>query len=107
MRGGKQKRARASVQEIDQIAAAADVATQYADRLRKRSHLNVHSTVKPKMVDRATAGAPEDTGRVSVVDHHDRAVSLRDFDQGGQRRDVAIHREHAVGNEQLSPWDAG
>jgi hypothetical protein len=38
-----------------------------------------------------------------VVDHHDRAVFLRRLAQSGQRADVAVHREDAVGDQQLFP----
>jgi hypothetical protein len=38
---------------------------------------------------------------VGIVDHHDGAVALSDLDQRGQRSDVAVHREHAVGDQQF------
>jgi hypothetical protein len=38
-----------------------------------------------------------------IVHHHDRAVFLGGLHQAGQRPDVAIHREHAIGDQQLSP----
>ena len=45
---------------------------------------------------------PSTPERVRVVDHHDRAVPLGDLDEVGQRSDVAVHREHAVGDQQLA-----
>jgi hypothetical protein len=37
-----------------------------------------------------------------VIDHGHDAVLLRDLDQRGQRRDVAIHAEHAVGDDETA-----
>ena len=55
------------------------------------------------MIDRASSVAAEHAGSVRVVDHHDRAVFLGRLAQAGQRADVAVHREHAVGDQQLLP----
>ena len=101
MRRRKQKRPRAVIKIIDQIARAADVAAESADCLRQGSNLNVDASVHRKMIDRAASLAAEDAGRVRVVDHHDRAVLLGRFAQAGQRADVAIHREDAVGDQQF------
>ena len=45
--------------------------------------------------------------RVCVVHHHDRTVPLGGFHQRGQGRNIAIHRKHAIGDEQLVPAGAG
>ena len=37
-----------------------------------------------------------------IVDHHDAAELLRERAQTGQRAQVAVHAEHAVGDEQLA-----
>ena len=37
-----------------------------------------------------------------VVDHHDRPAPRGDLDELGQGRDVAVHREHAVGDQELT-----
>ena len=36
-----------------------------------------------------------------VVDHHDGAVFFGEIAEAGQRADVAVHGEDAVGDEQL------
>ena len=36
-----------------------------------------------------------------VVDHHDGAVFFGDVAQAGQRADIAVHGEDAVGDQQL------
>src|SRR5687767_2778252 len=42
-----------------------------------------------------------------VVDHHDRAVFFGGFGQTGQRSDIAVHREDAVGDQQLPAGRSG
>ena len=91
------------IKKIDQIARAADVAAESADRLRQGSNLNVDAPVHFEMIDGAASLAAEHAGSVRVVDHHDRAVFFGRLAQAGQRADVAIHREDAVGDQQLFP----
>ena len=55
------------------------------------------------MVGGAPAIGTEHAGRVRVIHHHRRAVMLRAFDKLGKRRDVAVHAEHAVGDQQDAP----
>src|SRR5204863_8390181 len=62
MRRRKQERARAGVEKIDQVAAAANVAAQNADRFGERAHLDMDAPVQIEVVNRAAAGASEDTG---------------------------------------------
>ena len=52
------------------------------------------------MVDRAAAVPAQHAGRVRVVDHDRRLVALGDVADAGQRRDVAVHGEDAVGDDQ-------
>ena len=101
MRRGEQERARAVIEVIDQVLRPADVAAQRADGLRQRAHLHVDAAVHVEVVDRPAAVAAQHARGVGVVDHHDGAVLLG---QGGElvhRADVAVHREHAVGDDQL------
>ena len=53
------------------------------------------------MLDGAAAGLADKAGRVAVVDHHHRAVLVGQIADGLERRDVAVHREHAVGRDEL------
>ena len=46
---------------------------------------------------------PEGAGRVRLVDRQQAAVSPGQLDQAGERRDVAVHREHPVGDDQPRP----
>ena len=101
MRRGKQERPRPVVEKIDEIARSANISAERANGLRQSSHLNIHAPVHFEMIDRAAAVAAEHAGGVGVVDHHDGAVFFRNIAQAGQRADVAIHREHAVGDQQL------
>ena len=54
------------------------------------------------MVDGAAPVAAQHTRGMRVVHHHDGAVLFGGLHQPGQRPDVAIHRENAVGNQQFS-----
>ena len=45
--------------------------------------------------------SPEHAGGVRVVDHQHRIVPAAELDQVRQRRDRALHREHAVGDHEL------
>ena len=40
-------------------------------------------------------------GRVAIVDHRQRAVALGEITDGGEVGDIAVHREDAVGDDQL------
>ena len=74
MRGGEQERAGAVIEEVDEIAGAADVAAERADGFGERADLDVDAAVHVEMIDGAAAVAAEDAGGVGVVDHHDGAV---------------------------------
>ena len=90
------------VQELDQVAAAANITAEHADGFRKRSHLDVHAAMQTEVVDGAAAVSSQHAGSMRIVDHHDGAMPFGGFHQPGQRADIAVHREHAVGDEQLA-----
>src|ERR1043166_8012905 len=54
------------------------------------------------MIDRPAAVFSDHAARVRVVDHHDAAELLRKIAQRGQRAEVAVHAEDAVGDEELA-----
>src|SRR5271155_3430658 len=103
MRGREQKWAGAMIEEVDQVAGAADVSAERADGFGERSHLDVDAAMHCEMIYRATTISAEDTRGVGIVDHHDRSVLFCEIAQRGQRADIAVHREDAVGDEQLFP----
>ena len=78
-----------------------DEPAEDADRLRERPHLDIHSAVQAEVVDGPAPVLAQHPRRVGVVDHHDGAVLVRDLDQRWKRCDVAVHREHAVGDQEL------
>ena len=55
------------------------------------------------MVHHAAPAAPDDAFAVCVVNHEQQIVFLRDGDQVGQGRDVAVHAEHAVADDHAAP----
>ena len=44
---------------------------------------------------------PEHAGRVRVIDHHDAIEFFGEAAQFGERRNVAVHGKHAVGDQQF------
>ena len=56
-----------------------------------------------EVVDRPPPVAPEHPRGVGVVDHHDRIGLLRRLDDLRQAGDVAVHAEHAVGDDEDRP----
>ena len=101
MRRREQKRPGAMVEEVDERRRAGDVAAEHADGLRQRAHLHVHPPVHAEMIDRSAAVRAEHAARVGIVDHHDAAEFLGERAEGGQRPEVAVHAEDAVGDEEL------
>ena len=85
------------------MLAAGDVAAHDADRLGQRADLDVDAAVQVEVVDRAAAVPAQHAGGVRVVDHDRRLVAIGHVADAGQRRDVAVHREDAVGDDQDRP----
>ena len=55
-----------------------------------------------EVIDGAAAVAAEDAGGVGVVDHHDGVVLLGECGELVDGTDVAVHREDAVGDDELA-----
>ena len=88
------------IEDVAQVLRAGDVAAQDADRLGQRADLDRDPAVEPEVVDRAAAVAAEHARGVGVVDHDRRAELLGRLDDPRQRRDVAVHAEDAVGDDE-------
>src|SRR5437764_13197215 len=99
MRSREQERAGAMIKKVNEVARAAYVSAECADGFRQGTDLNIHAPMHAKMIDRAASGFAEHTGRMSVVDHHDRAVLFGHIAPAWQRADVAIHRTDRIGNQ--------
>ena len=91
---------RAMIEELDEVAGAADIAAERADSLRQRADLDIYAAVHIEMVDGAAAVAAQHAGGVRVIDHHDGAIFFGEVAERGQRADVAVHGEDAVGDQQ-------
>ena len=101
MRSRKKERTCAEIKKIDQVARTTNIAAHHADRFAQRADLDVNSPVHIEMIDRAASSAAEHARRVRVIDHHDAIVFVGEVAELRQRRDVAIHRKDAVGNDEL------
>jgi gamma-glutamyltranspeptidase/glutathione hydrolase len=86
---------------LDDLAARRRVATSAtAERLAERAGQDVDPVGDAVVLGRAPPPCAEHADRVRVVDHHQRLVALREVADLGQRRDVAVHGEDAVGRDQ-------
>src|SRR4029077_10876511 len=101
MGGGKDERPGAMIEELDQLARTADVASERADGFAERADLDVHAAMAAEMIDGTAAAAAEDAGGVGVVDHHDAVEFLGEVAELRQRGDVAFHGKDAVGDQEL------
>jgi hypothetical protein len=90
------------VEELDKGLRSSDVAAEDADGLRQRADLNIDTPVALEMVDGAPPLPAKDTARVRIVHHHDGAELLGDLAESGDRAQVAVHREHTVGDQQFA-----
>ena len=61
----------------------------------------------PQCFRRAAAVRADEADRVRVVDHHQRAVPIGEIADAAQIGDDAVHREHAVGGDQLEARAGG
>jgi hypothetical protein len=100
---GEQEWSRPLDEDVAEALGTGHVAAEHADGLGERADLDRHPAVQPVVVDRPAAAPAEHARRVSVVDHDGRAVFLRRIDDAGQRRDVTVHREDAVGDDEDEP----
>ena len=93
------KRARAVVDQIDHRSRGAQIAAVAADRLRQRAHLQRHIDVGAMREGRAAPTA-DHADAVGVVGHQPGVVARRERRKLRQRREVAVHGEHAIGRDQ-------
>ena len=103
MRRREEERPRSLGQDLAQCLGPGDVAAESADGLRQRTDLDGDAAVEAEMVDGAAAVPTEDARGMGVVDHDGRTELLGRLDHAGEWRDVAIHREDAVGDDQDQP----
>ena len=99
MRRREQEWPGAVIQEVDQVASPADVTAECADCLGQRANLDVHPAMLVEMINRAATIAAQYTRGVGVVHHHDGSVFFSKIAQAGQRANVTVHGENAVGNQ--------
>ncbi len=105
-RGRRGRREQQGPRRVDQVsrhrAIARDEPAIGAERVPERSHDHVHLVVQADVGERAPSAGTQRTDAVGLVDDQPEPVSLRQFDDLGQRRHVAVDREHAVGDDQRS-----
>ena len=80
------------------ILATGDDASLHAQSLGVGANLEGHPALQTEVRDDATALA-EDALAVAVVDEHHRIVIVCELGNLVKQRDVAVHAEHAVGDD--------
>ncbi len=90
------------IQKLDERPRARDISAERADGLRQCPDLNVDAAVQAEVIDRAAALFPEHAARVRVVNHHDAAELVGNIAESRQRAQIAVHAEHAIGDQELS-----
>ena len=101
-RVGEEIGPRALAQPVDHFALARRVAAgRAAQRLAERAGDDVDPALDAAMLGRAAAMLADEADRVAVVHHDHRAVFLREVADAFQIGDDAVHREDAVGGDQL------
>ena len=96
-------RARALGEDVADLLRGRDVAARRsAERLAERAGDDVDLAEQPEVLDGPAPRLPENAHAVRVVDDHDRVVLARELDDLGELREVAFHREDAVGDDQLA-----
>src|SRR5512143_3684966 len=95
-------RPRALAQQVDDLAPCRDVAARRAaHRLPERPGQDVDAALDAAMLGRAAPTLAHEADRVRIVDHHERAVAIGQVAYRPQVRDGPVHREDAVGGDQL------
>ena len=96
--GGEDERPGGVDEQIDHSVVRRDEAAEGAERLGERA--DAHHVDVGRVHGRAQDG-------VGLVEHEQRATAPAHLDQRGDRRLVAVHREHRVGDDQGGAVVAG
>ena len=97
---GKHVRPGTIHQPLDKRPAAGDESAHAAQRLAERADADVDAVFDAQVLGHAPAVRTENARRVGFVHHQHRVESLGQIGQFGQRRQVAVHAEQAVGHDQ-------
>lgn len=93
---------RALPQQLDDLAPRGHVtARRAAQRLAERARDDVDAALDAAILQGAAPVLADEADGVRIVDHHERAVAVGQIAHALQVRDDAVHREYAVGRDQL------
>ncbi len=96
----EQVRPSALAEELDDLAAARDVAAGGSShRLAERAREHVDAVGDVMKLGRAAPVRPDEADSMRVVDHHEGVVAVGEIADPGQVGDVPVHREDAVGRD--------
>jgi hypothetical protein len=105
-RGREHQGARALDQPRAQRRVADDERAALTERLAARDESSGHArdvdAALREFRDDAGAGGPEQADRVRLVDEQMRVVALADVEQRLDRRAIAVHAEHALGDDEAA-----
>ncbi len=100
-RGRVDVAARALDQELDDVLVTGDEGAEAAERLAEGADQHRHiARGEPEMLAATAAGGPHHADAVRVVDHEPGVVRAGRCGERRQRREVAVHAEHAVRDDE-------
>ncbi len=101
---GEQVRAGFLAEHGHHFAAAGHVASgRAAQRLAEGAGVDVHTVGHPRVLRGSGPGGTHKADGVGIVHHHQGVVLLGEVADGFQRRQVAVHGEHTVGDDDPAP----
>ena len=86
---------------VDDVRGPGEHAAQRREALGERPHHQVRLRLQPEVLGGAPAVLAQHAHGVRVIRHHPRVVLLRQLHDARQVADVALHGEHAVGDDDL------
>src|SRR5206468_3277103 len=86
--------------KVPQVVRSGDVASDDAEGLRERPEFDLDLVLDVEVRGDATTTVAEHAFAVGVVDVDHRAKFLADPGDVAHRRDVAVHREHAIRDDE-------
>mgnify|MGYP000530616806 CR=1 FL=1 len=86
---------------INHISIASNEATNRSKTFAERPHYQVNFVGQIEM-GRRTSPTTGHTDTVRVIDHDTRAITLADFDNFGQRRNITAHAVDTIDHNQFA-----
>ena len=87
-------------EQFDELARAGDESARGAQGLAQSAHLNLDVAGQPLRLGESAAVLSEKAGGVRFIEQKPGAVLLLELDDFAQRGEIAVHAEHAFGDDE-------